>query len=285
MHFSWVLSLSVLAVKAGSTNTSIPEASATIVTFHWNAHWQCAQHGGHNDKCRHAAVKRFGELVHESGAQIAAGIEIDGASSALKGWTSSGEYEDGVSVMVGPGWKVHKKGGGQIHSGSGARGLAVMLVTPKEAVDGCPHLCVMGVHPGHSHITGGKSIVEHVCGKVAEHCAIAMGDWNVGASSVRGGSFSSWEKLIGGHPTVLAPDSKTCCHPSTSSNFDHAGTNVHGATEGSVKVWGYQLTHEFAMKEEHMPVSVHIHFHSRRRRKVHGMNETMNASSNALTFV
>jgi hypothetical protein len=251
--------------------------STNIVTFHWNVHWQCAQHSGHDANCRHAAVERFGELVQESGAQIATGIELDGASGALGGWSSSGEYEDGVSIMVAPGWTVHKKGGGQIQSGSGARGLAVMLVTPPHAVSGCPQLCVLGVHPGHSHITGGKSIVQGVCGSVADHCAIAMGDWNVGAGDVRGGSFSSWSRLIGGTPSVVAPDSHTCCHPSTCCNFDHAGTNIHGATEGAVKVWGYQLTDRFSMKEEHMPVSVHIHLPSGAPGKATNMSSSMPA--------
>merc|ERR1719408_66090 len=117
---------------------------------------------------------------------------MHGASSALQGWSASGEYEDAVSVMVAPGWTVHKKGGGQITSGSGARGVAVMLVTPPHSIAGCPQLCVLGVHPGHSRITGGKSIVDGVCGSIADHCAIAAGDWNVNAAGVRGGSFSSW---------------------------------------------------------------------------------------------
>jgi len=230
-----------------------------IVTFHWNVHWQCAEPSNSaSQSCRAAAVDRFGELAREVGAHIATGIEMQGASSALQGWSSSGEYEDAVSIMVAPGWKVVRRGGGQIQSGWGARGLAVMLVTPPFAVSGCPQLCVLGVHPGHSTISGGKSIVDSVCGNVADRCSIAMGDWNVGASDVRDGYFSSWNKLIGGSPSVLAPDSPTCCHPSTCCNFDHAGTNIHGATQGAVKVWNYQLTDKFSMKEEHMPVSVQI---------------------------
>ncbi len=39
-------------------------------------------------------MQRFGELVRDSGAQIAAGIELIGASSALHGWAASDEYED-----------------------------------------------------------------------------------------------------------------------------------------------------------------------------------------------
>lgn len=256
-----------------------PAGSTSIVTFHWNAHWQCAQHSGGDEACRLAAVQKFGELVSESGAQIAVGIEINGASSALSGWSTSGEYEDAVSVMVAPGWTVLKKGGGQIQSGSGARGVAVMLVTPPHAVLGCPQLCVLGVHPGHSHITGGKSIVDGVCGSAADHCAIATGDWNVGASDVRGGSFSSWNALIGGSLTVVAPDSETCCHPSTCCNFDHAATNIQGATEGSAKAWGYQLTDKFSMKEEHMPVSVHINLPSADTR------EAANMSTSSLEYV
>lgn len=212
--------------------------------------------------CRKAAVAKFGDLVRQSGAQIAAGIEIQGASSALNGWSSSGEYEDAVSVMVAPGWTVHQKGGGQITSGSYkvARGVAVMLVTPPHAIAGCPQLCVLGVHPGPSHMAGGKSIVEGICGDAANNCAIAMGDWNVGASDVRGGASNSWSNLIGGSPSVLWPDSHTCCNPQTSYNFDHAGTNVQGASLGGSNVWPYQLTDKFSMKEEHMPVSVQINF-------------------------
>ena len=249
------------------------------MTFHWNVHWQCGQHSGGDEACRLAAVEKFGELVRESGAQIATGIELNGASSALSGWSTSSEYEDAVSVMVAQGWTVHKKGGGQIQSGSGARGVAVMLVTPPHAILGCPQLCVLGVHPGHSHITGGKSIVDGVCGSAADHCAIAMGDWNTGAGEVRGHSFSSWSRLIGGTPSVIAPDSQTCCHPKTCCNFDHAGTNIQGSTEGAVKVWGYQLTDRFSMKEEHMPVSVHINL------PAGAIEQLGNMSSSVLAYV
>jgi len=199
----------------------------------------------------------------------------------MGGWTASGQYEDAVSVMVAPGWTVHKKGGGQIQSGSGARGLAVMLVTPPHAISGCPQLCVLGVHPGHSQIIGGKSIVDDVCGSVAEQCAIAMGDWNVDAGEVRGQSFSSWSRLIGGTPSVVTPDSQTCCHPSTCCNYDHVGSNIRGATAGAVKVWGYQLTDKFAMKEEHMPVSVHIHLPT----GAMGEATNTNITSSALAYV
>jgi len=182
---------------------------------------------------------------------------MSGASGALNGWSASGEYQDAVSVMVAPGWTVHKKGGGQIRSGSGARGVAVMLVTPPFAVSGCSQLCVLGVHPGHSQITGGKNIVNSVCGKVADNCAIATGDWNVPAKSVTGGS---WGNLIGGTPSIVAPDQVTCCHSAGSAPFDHAGTNIQGATLGGSKVWGYQLLDKFPMKEEHMPTSVTFNF-------------------------
>jgi len=227
----------------------------TVTTFHWNVHYQCSGDG----RCRQAALKKFGELAHEVRAEIVVGIEMKGAHTVMHGYTASHEYEDAVSIMVAPGWTVHKKGGGQIRSGSGQRGLAVMLVTPPHAVHGCPRLCIMGVHPGHSHITGGKSIVDGVCGRsVADHCSIAMGDWNTEAHEVRGGSFHSWEALIGGSTTVLAPDSRTCCHPHTCCQYDHVGTNIAGAREGSSKIWGYQLTDQFSMKEEHMPVSLKI---------------------------
>lgn len=237
--------------------------STPVVTFHWSVHWQCGEpNSGGSEACRAAAAQRFGELANSVGAQIATGIELQGASSALSGWSSSGEYEDAVSIMVAPGWDVLRRGGGQIQSGSGARGLAVMLVKPPFTVAGCPQLCVLGVHPGHDPITGGRSIVDSVCGDAAGQCSIAMGDWNVGASGVLGGSYSSWSKLIGGSPSVLAPNSETCCHPSTCCDFDHVGTNIPGATQGSVKVWDYQLTDQFSMDEEHMPVSLHINLPS-----------------------
>jgi len=183
------------------------------------------------------------------------GIEMSGASSALNGWSASGEYEDAVSVMVAPGWKVLKKGGGQIQSGSGARGVAVMLVIPPHPVAGCSQLCVLGVHPGHSRITGGRNIVEGVCGGAASNCAIASGDWNMDANIVRS---SSWPALIGGTPTVVAPDQGTCCNPGGGAKFDHGGTNIRGATDGGTKVWPYQLTDKFPMKEEHMPTMLRI---------------------------
>merc|ERR1712113_1241685 len=140
-------------------------------------------------------------------------------------------------------------------------GLAAMLVSPPHPVSGCSQLCVLGVHPGHDHISGGKSIVEGVCGAASSHCAIAMGDWNVDASNVRGGWFQSWNRLIGGTASVVAPDVGTCCNQNGPHDlrFDHAGTNIPGATAGTVKVWDFQLTDRFKMQEEHKPVSVHIH--------------------------
>lgn len=255
MHVLLLLLSLVARAELDVTNGTL-NGTKYVTIFHWNAHHQCAQD---NESCRRAAVAKFGELVSTSGASIAVGIEIRGASSALRGWSSSGEYQDAVSVMVAPGWRVLKRGGGQIVSGWGARGVAVMLVQPPFSVAGCSKLCVLGVHPGHDPITGGKGIVNGVCGSsVASRCSIASGDWNTGASNVRGGSWSSWNKLIGGRPTVLAPDSKTCCHPSTCCNYDHGGTNIQGASQGATHVWPYQLTNQFSMKEEHMPVSVQM---------------------------
>ena len=71
-------------------------------------------------------------MANSVGAQIATGIELQGASSALSGRSSSGEYEDAVSIMVAPGWDVLRRGGGQTQSGSGARGVAVMLHHPSQ---------------------------------------------------------------------------------------------------------------------------------------------------------
>eukprot|EP00418_Pyrodinium_bahamense_P053575 CAMPEP_0179175170 /NCGR_PEP_ID=MMETSP0796-20121207/86500_1 /TAXON_ID=73915 /ORGANISM="Pyrodinium bahamense, Strain pbaha01" /LENGTH=443 /DNA_ID=CAMNT_0020878489 /DNA_START=22 /DNA_END=1354 /DNA_ORIENTATION=+ len=202
-----------------ATQTPAPSAgSLNITAFHWEPHWQCAMS---NAACRAAAVQRFGELVQESGAEIVGAVELKGASSALPGWAATQEYEDDVSLMVGPGWEVLKSGGKPIESG--------------------------------------KSIVDEVCGNATEECAIAVGDWNVDASGVRGGSFNTWSRLVGGRsPTVVVPDSESCCHPSTCCKYDHLATNIPGAESVNVHLWDYQLTDEFSMDEEHMPISVQL---------------------------
>ena len=151
-----------------------------------------------------------------------------------------------------------KKGGGQIISGSGERGMAVMLVTPPFPIPGCPKLCVIGVHPGHSAITGGNNIVKGACGSVAEKCAIAMGDWNRAGAAVK----SSFPSLIGGTVTALAPDEDTCCHPkggSPGNHFDHAATNIQGAKAENARVLEYQDLP--IMDEQHKPICVHFSFH------------------------
>jgi len=239
-----------------ATQTPAPSAgSLNITAFHWEPHWQCAMS---NAACRAAAVQRFGELVQESGAEIVGAVELKGASSALPGWAATQEYEDDVSLMVGPGWEVLKSGGGNICC-DGARGLAVMLARPPKPVRGCAALCLMAVHPGHKPIESGKSIVDEVCGNATEECAIAVGDWNVDASGVRGGSFNTWSRLVGGRsPTVVVPDSESCCHPSTCCKYDHLATNIPGAESVNVHLWDYQLTDEFSMDEEHMPISVQL---------------------------
>ena len=206
--------------------------------------------------CTQAALQTFAELVQKSKADIAAGLELKGASKALPGWSSSGEYEDSVSIMVAPGWQGLKEGGGNICCEK-MRGLAVMLVRPPFRVPGCERLCVMAVHPGHAPIQGGHEIVQEVCGEVTESCAIALGDWNVDAKQVKGGAFATWRKLVGGQdPTMLAPDATTCCHPYTYFKFDHHATNIPGAEVLDVHIWDYQLLGYFSMQEEHMPVTV-----------------------------
>lgn len=228
---------------------------ANITTFQWEPHWQCAQADA---ACISAAQQKFQQLVAESGAQIAAALELQGAGSLLPNWSSSKEYEDAVSIMVAPGWQVLKEGGGNICC-DGQRGLAVMLVKPPWQLQNCEQLCLMAVHPGHSPIQSGQSIVQSVCGSATEQCAIALGDWNVDAAGVSGGSFNSWQRLVGGAPPVfVVPDSETCCHPSTCCRFDHVATNIFGAKASHVQVWDYQLTDQFSMDEEHMPVSVHF---------------------------
>ena len=224
-----------------------------ITTFQWEPHWQCAEA---DSACTAAAQQKFQQLANESGAQIAAALELKGA--ALANWSVSKEYEDAVSIMVAPGWQVLKEGGGNICC-NGQRGLAVMLVKPPWPVSNCETLCVMAVHPGHYPIESGKSIVQSVCGTATDSCAIALGDWNVDAAGVSGGSFDSWQKLVGGNPPVfVVPNSETCCIPSTCCRFDHVATNIPGAKALQVKVWDYQLLDKFSMDEEHMPVSVHF---------------------------
>ena len=229
--------------------------NVSLRTFHWEPHWQCAES---DDRCTAAATQRFVSLVNESKAEIAGALELRGASVALEGWSSSKEYEDYVSIMVAPGWQVLKEGGGNICC-DGMRGIAVMLVKPPFSVPGCEKLCVMAVHPGHKPIEGGHEVVAEVCGDTTTSCAIAVGDWNVDKAGVEGGTFSSWEKLVGGQaPTFVAPDDETCCYPYTCCKFDHHATNIPGAEVLDVRVWPYQLTDEFSMDEEHMPVAVHF---------------------------
>jgi len=245
-------------------NTSSPRPEVetevdkvNITTFQWEPHWQCAEADA---VCTAAAQQTFLNLVQESGAQIAAALELKDASTVLPDWSSSKEYEDAVSIMVAPGWKVQKEGGGNICC-NGQRGLAVMLVKPPFPVANCDQLCLMAVHPGHYPIESGSEIVEDVCGSVRTRCAIALGDWNVDAAGVLGGSFNSWERLVGGNPPVfVVPNAETCCHPSTCCRFDHLATNIPGALAVHVKkkVWDYQLLDQFSMDEEHMPVAVHF---------------------------
>lgn len=236
-----------------TTSTTIQPPAAAITTFQWEPHWQCAEADA---SCTRAAQAKFQQLVEESGAQIAAALELQGA--AVPNWISSKEYEDAVSIMVAPGWQVLKEGGGNICCG-GQRGLAVMLVKPPWPVSNCEELCVMAVHPGHSPIQSGKSIVQSICGSATDSCAIALGDWNVDAAGVSGGSFDSWQRLVGGNPPVfVVPNSETCCHPSTCCRFDHLATNIPGAKPVHVHVWDYQLTDRSRMDEEHMPVAVHF---------------------------
>ena len=232
---------------------ALPAPVVNITTFHWEPHWQCAET---DSACIAAALSKLKELVSESGAQIVGALELKGASGALPGWSSSKEYEDAVSVMVAPGWQVLKEGGGHICC-DGQRGLAVMLVKPPFQVSNCDTLCVMAVHPGHSPIQSGESIVKSVCGDATTSCAIAVGDWNVDAAGVVGGSFNTWQRLVGGNPpSFVVPDSETCCYPSTCCKFDHVVTNIPGAEPLQVHVWPYQLLGQFGMDEEHMPVAV-----------------------------
>jgi len=243
-------------------NTSSPRPEVetevdkvNITTFQWEPHWQCAEADA---ACTAAAQQTFLNLVQESGAQIAAALELKDASTVLPDWSSSKEYEDAVSIMVAPGWQVQKEGGGNICC-NGQRGLAVMLVKPPFPVANCDQLCLMAVHPGHYPIESGSEIVEDVCGSVRTMCALALGDWNVDAAGVLGGTFNSWERLVGGNPPVfVVPNSETCCHPSTCCRFDHLATNIPGALAVHVKVWDYQHLDQFSMDEEHMPVSVHF---------------------------
>ena len=93
-----------------------------------------------------------------------------------------------------------------------------------------------------------QEIVEDVCGSVRTRCAIALGDWNVDAAGVMGGSFNSWERLVGGNPPVfVVPNWETCCHPSTCCRFDHLATNLPDALPVHVKVWEYQLLDQFSI--------------------------------------
>ena len=72
-----------------------------ITTFQWEPHWQCAIEDA---ACTAAAQQNFLKLVQESGAQIAAALQLKDASTVLPDWSSSKEKMDAVSIMVAPGW-------------------------------------------------------------------------------------------------------------------------------------------------------------------------------------
>lgn len=270
------LLLQVGKAVATKQEPSVNETSAAgpcfpLKTFFWNVHWECSlSANGASRACKQQIGQRFAQLATQSGAQIVASIELSNGMSqpaslvdyGLYGWTqvngpcSRGSNGDAAALAFAPGWKVLTSGGGCLRSDYDTRAFAVANVVPPTPVQGCPSLCVVGIHAPHSSINAGKDIVQTVCGSAVNQCALAMGDWNVPAYGVSG----LWSSLIGGNaPTLTLPDERTCCFPESRHYgvFDHFATNIPGAQRSDNTVFPYQLL-ELNPVKQHRPVSVNV---------------------------
>lgn len=247
------------------------EQGVSLSTFFWNVHWECSMAArGASRACKQRVGHRFVELARRSGAEVVASIELsDGASKpasmigfGLKGWTqvdgpcAFGHRGDAAALAFAPGWHVQKSGGGCLRHDGDTRAFAVARVVPSRPVSGCPSLCVVAIHAPHQSITKGKELVQSVCGKAVEHCAVAMGDWNIEANRVG----SLWSKLIGGAtPPSAMPNERTCCFPESHHYgvFDHIATNIKGAVHEGQTVHPYQILEENPRKQ-HKAVSARL---------------------------
>lgn len=218
-------------------------------TLHWNSHRPCATD---NPDCIARAQKSLGVLAHKVGAKIVGTVELHQASKALPGWQSTGEQWDWATIMVAKGWQISKSGGWAM-GGDKAKGFAVAVVEPPEAVQSCPSLCVfMGHVPHPGSKLDGHDEIDRVCGGLKHGCMIAMADWN--RDDIRG----VWSTLMHDSPQLVEPHDKTCCYNDGFSNrFDHTSTNIAGAYSAGKTVFDPQLT-SFPSWCEHKPTSVQL---------------------------
>jgi len=253
-----------------------------LTTLHWNVHWQCSRaRDGSSGDCRAKAASRLVELAKTSGTNIVAAIELaDDAgtpvslpNAGLKGWAQvdgkcsnvNPDLWDSVLMVLAPGWRVRDSGGGCLNGRADTRAFAAARVRPPWDVHGCPELCVVALHAPHMQITEGHPTVARVCGAAVDHCAVALGDWNVPiAGGANGGVANRWAELVGGSPPGLVlPNWRTCCYPEWKYHgfYDHVATNIPAAhTEGKngstgFLVYPYQIL-EADPVESHKPLSV-----------------------------
>jgi len=210
------------------------------------------------------------QLTRAARADIVASVELSDGNSrpaslpnfGLDGWTQvdgpcrCGGGGDAAALAFAPGWRVEKSDGGCLRTDCDTRAFAVARVAPPRPIRGCRHLCVVAIHAPHSFINNGRSKVQQVCGDAVEHCAVAMGDWNVPARHVH----RLWAQLIGGaRPHSVGPNERTCCFPEAHHYgvFDHLATNIPGATRTGHQVHPYQLLAENPVKQ-HRAVAAHL---------------------------
>jgi len=246
-------------------------APVHIPTFFWNVHWQCSVAAqGATGACKAAVAQRFGELARSVDAQIVTSIELSNGMSepvpfgemGLEGWTqvsgpcARGYNGDSAALAFAPGWQVENSGGGCLRHDWDTRAFAVAKVRPPMSVQGCPSLCVVGLHAPHRAITTGYDEVQRVCGAAAAGCSVAMGDWNVPTQWIH----DLWSRVIGGTPPHLAhPNERTCCFPESHHYgvYDHVATNIAGAGHASTDVFDYQVLEHYPV-QQHRPVHVRL---------------------------
>lgn len=264
-----------LLLQMGKNLTSVHQVAfpdhVRLSTFFWNVHWECSMAArGASKACKRKIGKRFVKLAQETGASIAASIELADSASfpaslvkfGLSGWTQVDGpckgYDNGDSAALAfaPGWRVEKSGGGCLRHDGDTRAMAVARVVPPSVINNCPRLCVLAVHAPHTAITKGRDVVHRVCGDAAEHCTVAMGDWNTPADGVG----RLWADLVGGAPPVMVqPNERTCCFPESHHYgvFDHLATNIDGAQHDHHVVHPYQHVEDYPLKQ-HRAVSSHF---------------------------
>jgi hypothetical protein len=177
---------------------------ATASVFSWNVHWQCGSDFLRG--CRAFAAERFVNLTRAVRASIAVAIELESNSTTplaldapgrLEGWqtvagscapTPPSATGDALMLAIDPSkWNVEASGGGCLGGVSGygykadSRAFAVASVRPATPVQGCPTLCVVGLHAPHVNITMGAATVERVCRAARKGCVLAAGDCRRGA--------------------------------------------------------------------------------------------------------